>query len=250
MAAALNTILTFAQGEFLALFDDDDESLPDRIEAQLKRIIDYESNFAPGAPVVCHTARLQIYPDGSQRVVPTMGQNESSLAPSGRAVAERILLGRPLKNGYGACATCSQMARTATYKLVGGFDASIRRHSDTDLNIRLAMTGAHFIGIARPLVVQTMTKGSEKTLMEEYRNTIVLLNKHRELLDRPGEYEFSLKWIDAKQAWLEGRIAQFGYLMASLTLKHPILTVCRLVLAIPNLGLNRAFSRFHLRGGA
>src|SRR5262245_21111054 len=48
MAAALNTILTFAQGEFLALFDDDDESLPDRIEAQLKRIVDYESNFAQG----------------------------------------------------------------------------------------------------------------------------------------------------------------------------------------------------------
>jgi hypothetical protein len=32
-------------------------------------------------------------------------------------------------------------------------------------------------------------------------------------------------------------------------LAHPILSLNRMILAMPNFGLNRAFSRFHLRGG-
>ena len=38
------------------------------------------------------------------------------------------------------------MARVQTYKFVGGFDNSFRRSEDTELNIRLASFGAHFIG--------------------------------------------------------------------------------------------------------
>ena len=34
-------------------------------------------------------------------------------------MANRILLGKPLKDGYGSCATCSQMARLSTYKILG-----------------------------------------------------------------------------------------------------------------------------------
>src|SRR5262245_22040557 len=155
IAATRNRILADARGEFVAFFDDDDESLPQRVEAQRRRILDYEREFAGGAPVFCHTARLQLYPDGSQRRVPTMGERERRLAPAGLPVAERILLGKRLKGAYGACATCSQMARVSTYAIVGGFDPALARSSDTDLNIRLAQAGAHFVGIAQPLVMQT-----------------------------------------------------------------------------------------------
>src|SRR6476646_8608985 len=250
MAAGLNQILAEARGEFVAFFDDDDESLPERIAAQRKRILDYERQFAKGAPVICHTARLQLYPDGSQRIVPTMGEYERQPAPSGLPVAERTLLGKRLKHAYGACATCSQMARPSTYDLVGGFDPALRRHSDTDLNVRLAVAGAHFVGVSQPLVVQNMTKAAEKTLAEEYRYVLVLINKHRELMDRVGQYEFCLHWVHAKQAWLEGRLGSFAQTVASLAFSHPVLTTNRLALAIRNLGLNRAFSRFHLRDRA
>ena len=85
---------------------------------QHKRITDYEKQFTEGAPVICHTARKVIYPHGEIRVEQTMGQTEEKPAPSGPAVARRILLGEPLEDGYGSCPTCSQMARLSTYKLI------------------------------------------------------------------------------------------------------------------------------------
>jgi hypothetical protein len=138
------------------------------------------------------------------------------------------------------------MARLSTYRAVGSFDSALRRCEDSDFNIRLALRGGHFVGIARALVVQSMTKGSDKTLAEEYRNIVALINKHRGLIDRAGEFEFCRDWVYAKQAWLEGRFAEFVRKMAALVFFHPLLTMNRLLLAVPNSGLNTAFKHFHL----
>lgn len=246
VAISRNRILAEAHGEFVAFFDDDDESMPERIAAQFARIVDYEHEFAAGAPVICHTARRLLYPQRDDRIEPTMGQAEGQRAPAGPAVAQRILLGTPLKDGYGACPTCSQMARLSTYHAIGGFEPALRRGEDTDFNIRLAEAGGHFVGIGRPMVIQTMTRTSEKNLADEYRNMLLIMEKHRAIMDRAGQYAFCRHWIDAKQAWLEGRRAAFVLALTTLALSHPILTVRRLALALPNIGLNYAFSRFHL----
>jgi glycosyltransferase involved in cell wall biosynthesis len=245
-SASYNHVLAEARGEFVAFFDDDDHSMPERIEAQLSRILAYEHDFAAGAPVICHTARRQRYPDGRERVDPTMGQREGCRGPAGLAVARRILLGTPLANGYGACPSCCQMARLAVYRALGGFDPQFRRRWDTELNIRLAKAGGHFVGVARPLVVQTMTKTSDKTLAEEYRNMLLMMDKHRDIMEDVGQYVFCRRWIVAKQLWLEDRRNEFALALLSLSLAHPILTARRLALALPNIGLNRALRRFYV----
>lgn len=245
VAVSRNRILEESRGEFVAFFDDDDESQPDRISAQHARIVDYERDFAAGDPVICHTARRVVYPHGKSLNEPTMGQTEGRHAPSGPAVARRILIGEPLEDGYGACPTCSQMARLSTYRLVGGFDPQLRRGEDTDFNIRLAVAGGHFVGIGQPLVTQMMTPTSEKSLAEEYRNMQILMEKHRALMEGTGQYDFCLRWLDAKQAWLTSRRLAFLRELSYLALRHPLLTVRRLALALPNIGLNLAFSRFH-----
>lgn len=245
IAVSRNRILSEARGEFVAFFDDDDESMPQRIAMQLNRILSYEKDFASGAPVICHTARTLIYPGGLERIETTMGEREDLIAPHGLAVAERVLLGTPLKDGYGACPTCSQMARLTTYQAVGGFDPAFRRSEDTEFNIRLAKMGGHFIGIADPLVVQTMTKTNDKSLTDECHYTQLLLKKHKDVADKYGMYDFCHRWIDIKYAWLGERHFYFIRNLIRLTFHHPRMIFRRLILAIRNIGLNQAFSRFH-----
>lgn len=245
VAVSRNRILDEAKGDFVAFFDDDDESLPERIELQLRRVINYERDFADGAPVICHTARKRVYAEGLKRIEPTMGQAEGRRAPYGMAVAERILLGTPLEDGYGACPTCSQMARLSTYRLVGGFDPILRRGEDTDLTIRLAQAGGHFVGIAQPFVIQWMTKTTEKSLAEEYRNLMLLMEKHRPIMERAGQYRFCRQWMNVKQDWLEGRRGAFVAALLGLAMRYPLLTGRRMLMALPNINLNLAFGHFH-----
>ena len=248
VAAARNQIVERAQGKFIAFFDDDDSSAPDRVAQQLARLLAYERDYAKGAPVVCHTARRQLFADGTARIVPTMGTRPDRPAPAGRVVAERVLIGTPLKYGYGACAACSQMARTSVYRALGGFDPAFRRSEDTDLAIRLAKAGGHFAGIAAPLVEQTMTATPDKSLLGEKDFAIRLLEKHRDVPDRYGLFDFCREWIEAKHAWLEGRRASFLAKFLVLAARHPSRTFMRLAVAAPNLGLNAAFRRFHDSG--
>lgn len=245
VAISRNRILDEACGEFVAFFDDDDESLPKRIELQMQRIVAYESDFAKGKPVICHTARKRVYTGGVERIEPTMGQSFGRWAPNGMAVAERILLGTPLEDGYGACPTCSQMARLTTYRLIGGFDPRLRRCEDTDFIIRLAQHDGHFVGIAQPLVIQWMTKTSEKSLAEEYRNLLLMMEKHRSIMEKAGQYDFCRRWMETKQICLERRRGQFVLALLGLALRYPLLTLRRVFMALPNIRLNQAFSRFH-----
>ncbi|MFW8744739.1 glycosyltransferase family 2 protein [Mesorhizobium japonicum] len=245
VGATRNRILEESKGEFLAFFDDDDESLPNRIAEQYIRIVDYEKNYRNGELIVCHTARRLIYPNGETRFEPTMGQNLKALAPAGKAVAHMILMGAPLKNGNGSCPTCSQMARLSTYRSVGGFDPLLRRGEDTDFNIRIAIAGGHFVGIESALVIQNMTKTSDKSLFEEYRNNLILLEKHKSIIEAEGQYSFCREWLDIKFLWLDKKYFQFGHKLLALFFHSPLITIKRLRRSVPNFGLNQAFSKFH-----
>jgi glycosyltransferase involved in cell wall biosynthesis len=250
VAASRNRVIDRARGEFVAFFDDDDVSDPERVARQVRRIVDYEREFARGAKVVCHTARLQVFPDGREIIMPTAGTQESRLAPFGLDMSRHILLGDLLVNGGGGCATCSQMARLSTYKDAGGFDPLFRRSEDTEFIIRLGRAGAHFVGIGTPLVVQAMTHASEKTLAEECRHTLMYLEKHRDLFKSNAHLSFCSRWITSKYALLSGRLGSPLFGFASLVLRHPVYFMRRFLVAWGHAAHNRSLRRFHTTSSA
>jgi glycosyltransferase involved in cell wall biosynthesis len=244
VAASRNRIIKEAKGEFIAFFDDDDESAPDRLECQYTRITEFE-RFADGAAVLCHTARIQRYPDGTKRYEPTMGTEQGRSVPHGMDVAERILTGKPVPGIFGSTATCSQMARTSLYRGLAGFDEAFRRSEDTDFNIRAALAGAHFAGISNPLVTQTMTMAHDKKLDEERACAFQLLEKHRDFIEQKSSYSFCHDWIDAKYDFLAQQKVKFLLKLLKLFILHPFETVKRIYWAMPNIGFNVRFGKFH-----
>lgn len=243
VAAVRNEIINLAMGEFLVFFDDDDESDPDRIQSQYQRITTYEEEGTDN-PVICHTARLQKYADGTERYESTMGMG-SGLAPNGEAVALRTLTGKNLSDISGSTATCSQMARLSTYKKLNGFDASFRRSEDTDFNIRAALAGAHFVGLEQPLVIQRMTKTFDKTLDDEEFFMLKLIEKHKDFIEKHTSARFCRDWIITKHRFLKKQYFKFGSRILWLFVKSPIQTFQRIKWAMPNMSANLQFKNFH-----
>lgn len=229
---ARNTVLKNAEGGFVAFFDDDDVSSAQRLREQHGRITEYERTTGAEL-VVCYTATEQVYPGGGTRYSRTLGMDVTP-APAGDRVARLILLGAPVVGGAGACPTSSQMARREVYERVGGFDPDFRRHEDTDFNLRLARAGAHFVGLSAPLVMQEMTFTRDKAVDEERRFAVRLIEKHRDLLEQWGSYDFSRRWTEMKYSMLGGGKARALPHLIGMFFTSPVKLVRRAVWAFPN----------------
>jgi glycosyltransferase involved in cell wall biosynthesis len=227
VAAARNTIIQAARGTFLAFFDDDDESAPERIARQVRRIEDYET--ATGARhVICHTARCLGDAAAPSAIVLPIGSDVTP-APNGLAVFDYIITGKGAGRLSGAGATCSQMARVSVYRELGGFDSALRRNEDTELNLRAALAGAHFPGISTPLVTQTPTRGGEKSPEAERDAMLAVLDRHGRH-PRVAHWDaFNRRWCRLKCEFSRGRVFLTSLHLLTLALWHPVQLLLRLI---------------------
>jgi glycosyltransferase involved in cell wall biosynthesis len=196
-AAARNTILRQASGAFVAFFDDDDISLPERLRRQYERIISYEK--ATGANLVaCYTSGTRLYPNGYAMPLRAIGSQLRE--PRGPEIVDYLLTFTRLPGVfYGAgTPTCSLMARIETFRAVDGFDEAMLRQEDADFAIRLGFHGCHFIGTPEPLVLQNATEGPEKGALNEQNSLLRLLEKNRDYLKRQNLYEYMLGWSEVR----------------------------------------------------
>lgn len=237
VGAARNTLLSESKGEFIAFFDDDDESLPERLTQQYDRISEYEKHVNSDL-IVSYAARTQVFPDGSSRYEPTVGMDVTP-GPSGNDMADLILIGRPLKERGGSCATCSLMAKREVFEKLQGFNPTLRRGEDTDFNLRLALMGGHFAGVSSPLVIQYMTISEDKEFSEERRNVLNWIEIHRDYLERKTWYAFSVHWFTMKFDYLEGKKIRFLRNILLLLFLYPFKMIKRLSWSLPNINQYR-----------
>lgn len=222
-AAARNTLVDAANGEFLAFFDDDDVSRSDRLRLQHSRIISYEQDTGTSL-LVCYTSGQRIYPNGY--VMPIRAVGSSGHPPIGTVMADYLLFNKRNPGVfYGAgTPTCSLMARTEVFRAVGGFDAAIRRQEDVDFAIRLSFKGAHFIGIPEPVLDQYATTGNEKSALNEFESFLKLLEKNVEYLRATDSYQYMRLWSEMRYRHFAGQDFKALGLLITLLFAYPIRT--------------------------
>jgi glycosyltransferase involved in cell wall biosynthesis len=173
-AGALNTIVKASRGEFVAIFDDDDESRSDRLATQWRRVTDYEKLHA-NKLVLCYSNR-GIVRDG-----------ETKPHHVSRAIGREA----PEPNG----------PIVAKYLTVGDFDASFRRCAEWDFAVRAALQGAHFIAVNEPLITQYKTSSDDKSGKTPLKYALKLTRKHKDYLINEKAYLASKAWAHARFHW-------------------------------------------------
>jgi glycosyltransferase involved in cell wall biosynthesis len=189
VAEARNTLLAGANGTFIAFFDDDDESVPDRLYQQDRRLLDYES-MHPGAIVLCYSNRAVVQAGERRPTSQRLGIGRLPPAPSGPMVADYVLglIKDDGRHSWGMLGSCTLMARTEAFRALGGFDDRFRRCAELDLAVRAALNGAHFISVDAPLVTQYLTPSADKAGNADLRYPLLLVKKHRRYLKEKRSY--------------------------------------------------------------
>lgn len=193
VAGARQTILDHAKGDFVVFFDDDDESLPERIGEQYKRITNYEKETGEFL-IACYASGVRRYPNGYEVSLHAIGSRE--MIPHGNGVADRLLFyGGPSDFFYGSgTPTCSLMARKSTFDTVGGFDVNFMRVEDVDFAIRLSLVDGHFIGCKEKLFIQYATDAVDKNPAKNCAAEQKLADKFRDYLNTVNRYSYARKW--------------------------------------------------------
>jgi glycosyltransferase involved in cell wall biosynthesis len=220
-AAARNSILAKAQGEFVAFFDDDDESAPERLRNQYEALRDYE--VASGTRLVaCYASGVRRYPNGYELRVAAIGSQPP--VPKGELVADYLLFnGRSDGIFYGGgTPTCALMARPSTFRAVGGFDSNLRRVEDVDFAIRLALAGGHFIGCPQELYLQHATVASDKTPSKNLQAELQLVEKYADYLRGKRRYGYARTWFKIRFYHFSGQRLKFLAAVAAFLSTHPI----------------------------
>ena len=193
-AGTRNTILNEAKGEFVAFFDDDDESLPERISEQIKSLTSYEKKTGNNL-IACYASGIRRYPNGYTKLLPAIGSRYIDV-PYGPGVADYLLFCHRRRGWfYGSgTPTCALLARHSTFSTIGGFDPKLRRVEDVDFAIRLALKNGHFIGTKKKLFIQYATVTSDKTPELNLEAEQKLVKKHKDYLMKRKRFNYAYNW--------------------------------------------------------
>ncbi len=222
-AGALNSIITHAKGDFVAIFDDDDISLPHRISTQFRTITDYEKKTG-AQHIACWGSGYKLYSNGYKAPFRAIGSEER--VPVGKDLIRcQLYMGRDPEVFFGSGTPgCSLMLRKSVYDAVGLYDPVMRRTEDTDFAIRLAMKGGHFIGCPEQVVVQTSSVGADKRPEVGYKSELALVEKYQNLFENPRRYEYAKDWIKLRFHHFGGERMMSVLTLAKLLVKYPAWT--------------------------
>lgn len=221
VGGARKTLVEHAAGEFIAFFDDDDFSVPERLSKQYECIHTYEEKTG-AALIACYASGYREYRNGYRLVINAIGSQPEY--PYGSEVADYLLFFRRVPGRFygGGTPTCALMARKNAFVAAGNFDPAFRRLEDVDFAIRLALKGGHFIGCPEYLYVQQATSAPDKAPEVNLKGEQALAHKHREYLDSAGYYQYALTWPKIRYYHYKKQYGHMFWAFLSLAIRYPL----------------------------
>ncbi len=165
LAGARNAGITVARGQFIALLDDDDIWVPEKLEVQYRYLMEH-----PECSGV-HTAVWMLLREGIERY------KKFEPVP--------LLLSQALTHDQWVIPS-TLMIRTQAVRAVGNFDPWFRENEDRDFVVRCCAAGCRLEGIDEPLVRFRRTGHYHLAgrPLKMYVSHLKLCWKHRVLYDR------------------------------------------------------------------
>jgi glycosyltransferase involved in cell wall biosynthesis len=224
--AALNTIIQHAKGEFVAIFDDDDTNVPDRLLRQWRRLTEYEAEQSAEL-VFCYSNREVVMPGDTEpnHIAYAIGRKPPE--PRGQVVADFILWHGEGKEKltWGMFGSCTLMARLSSFQKIGQFDERFRRSAEWDMAIRAAFQGAHFIAVDQSLIIQHKTFTADKSDDKKIKYSLMLRKKYKEYLKKQHVYLASLAMAYSRFHYALGRPWRSRLYLALACLCSPFLVL-------------------------
>ena len=177
LAGARNAAIRVARGKFIALLDDDDIWLPEKLDVQYQYLLEH-----PECTGV-HTAVWMLMAD---RPPECYKKFEAGPLPLYMALTHREWV-----------IPSTVLIRTESARAIGNFDPWFRENEDRDFVVRCCAAGYHLEGIDQPLVKFRRTghdhlAGRHMTM---YRSHLKLCWKHRALYRRAFGLKGTLSFL-------------------------------------------------------
>jgi len=240
-----NQLIKKSNGVFIAFFDHDDFSHPDRIKQQIQSIQSFEiKNKAQSKnSPLCYTSRKIIFSPNKFLICKSISFDATKYSNTDGALALLSAKKMPKFNQPGSTATCTLCARKKSLEFIGGFNNELRRYEDLDLAIKALLKKTSLISLEEILVDQYFKKEKYKKNSEIYE--LRMIKFHKKFLEEKNLFDFAYNFAKTRYYFLNFKLFYFFKYFLYLLFKYPINLVTKFISSFKTLSfsiLNKFYS--------